>query len=59
MKIESEFTVGVPIERAWAVLTDLEGIAPCLPGAQLTGVQGDVYTGKVKIKVGPLYLVGR
>ncbi len=54
MKIENEFTVGVPIERAWAVLTDLEGIAPCLPGAQLTGVEGDVYTGKVKIKVGPV-----
>ena len=36
------------------MLTDLEGIAPCLPGAQLTGVDGDVYTGKVKIKVGPV-----
>jgi carbon monoxide dehydrogenase subunit G len=59
MKVENEFTVGVPIERAWAVLTDLEGIAPCLPGAQLTGVQHaegeqDVYAGKVKIKVGPV-----
>jgi carbon monoxide dehydrogenase subunit G len=54
MKIDNEFTVGVPIERAWAVLTDLEGIAPCLPGARLTGIEGDVYTGKVKIKVGPV-----
>ena len=36
------------------MLTDLEGIAPCLPGAQLTGVDGDVYMGKVKIKVGPV-----
>jgi carbon monoxide dehydrogenase subunit G len=54
MKIDNEFTVGVPIERAWEVLTDLEGIAPCLPGAQLTGVDGDVYSGKVKIKVGPV-----
>jgi carbon monoxide dehydrogenase subunit G len=54
MKIENEFTVGVPIERAWEVLTDLEGIAPCLPGARLTGVEGEVYTGKVKIKVGPV-----
>jgi uncharacterized protein len=54
MKIDNEFTVGVPIERAWEVLTDLEGIAPCLPGARLTGVDGDVYTGKVKIKVGPV-----
>jgi uncharacterized protein len=54
MKIDNEFTVGVPIDRAWRVLTDLEGIAPCLPGAQLTGVKGDTYSGKVKIKVGPV-----
>lgn len=54
MKIANEFTVHAPIDRAWAVLTDLEGIAPCLPGAQLTGVDGDVYRGKVKVKVGPV-----
>jgi len=36
------------------VLTDLELIAPCMPGAQLTGVTDGVYTGKVKIKVGPV-----
>ncbi len=54
MKIDNEFTVNVPIQRAWDVLTDLEGIAPCLPGAQLTGVDGDVYQGKAKIKVGPV-----
>jgi uncharacterized protein len=54
VKIDNEFTVSVPIERAWAVLTDLAGIAPCMPGAQLTGVEGDVYSGKVKVKVGPV-----
>jgi carbon monoxide dehydrogenase subunit G len=54
MQIDNEFSVGVPIDRAWEVLTDLEGIAPCLPGAQLTGVNDGVYTGKVKIKVGPV-----
>jgi carbon monoxide dehydrogenase subunit G len=54
MKIANEFTVHVPIDQAWRVLTDLEGIAPCLPGAQLTGVDGDVYKGKVKVKVGPV-----
>jgi carbon monoxide dehydrogenase subunit G len=54
MKIDHEFTVSVPVDRAWAVLTDLEAIAPCMPGAQLTGVDGDVYSGKVKIKVGPV-----
>jgi uncharacterized protein len=54
MRIDNSFTVGAPAERAWAVLTDLEGIAPCLPGARLTGVDGDVHSGKVRIKVGPV-----
>ncbi|MBO0789144.1 MAG: SRPBCC family protein, partial [Actinobacteria bacterium] len=54
MQIDNEFTVSVPIEQAWRVLTDLEGIAPCMPGAQLTGVEGDVYSGRVKVKVGPV-----
>jgi carbon monoxide dehydrogenase subunit G len=54
MKITNEFVVQVPIDRAWQVLTDLEGIAPCMPGAQLTGVEGEVYKGKVKVKVGPV-----
>ncbi|MET7959308.1 SRPBCC family protein [Micromonospora zamorensis] len=54
MKITNEFAVAVPIDEAWAVLTDLEGIAPCLPGAQLTSVDGDVYRGRVKVKVGPV-----
>jgi uncharacterized protein len=54
MKLDNEFTVGVPIEQAWAVLTDLELIAPCMPGALLTGVNDGVYTGKVKVKVGPV-----
>lgn len=53
MKIENEFKVSVSIDRAWEVLTDLEGIAPCMPGAQLTGSEGGTYMGKVKIKVGP------
>jgi carbon monoxide dehydrogenase subunit G len=54
MKIDNRFTVSAPIDRAWAVLTDLEGIAPCMPGAQLTGVVDDVYSGKVTVKVGPV-----
>ena len=52
MRIDNEFTVNVPLERAWEVLTDLAGIAPCMPGARLTGVDGDVYSGEVKVKVG-------
>ena len=54
MKIEDQFRVDVPIDEAWKVLLDLERIAPCLPGAQLTEVEGDEYRGTVKIKVGPI-----
>ena len=54
MHLDHQFTVNVPVERAWSVLTDVERIAPCLPGAQLTGVDGNVYTGHVKVKVGPI-----
>lgn len=54
MQLDHRFTVKVPVDRAWAVLTDVERIAPCLPGAQLTGVDGDAYTGHVKVKVGPI-----
>ena len=54
MDLHNEFTVNVPPERAWEVLTDIPAIAPCLPGAQLTGQDGDTYSGKIKIKVGPV-----
>ena len=54
MELTHEFSVGVPVERAWAVLTDLERIAPCMPGAELTEVDGDTYHGLVKVKVGPI-----
>jgi carbon monoxide dehydrogenase subunit G len=50
----NEFVVNRPIEQAWAVLTDLERIAPCLPGAQLQEVEGDIYRGVVKVKLGPI-----
>ena len=54
MDLNHQFTVNVPIAEAWVILTDLERIAPCLPGAQLTEVEGDPYCGQVKIKVGPI-----
>lgn len=54
MDLRHEFEVGVPIAEAWRILTDLERIAPCLPGAQLTEVEGDIYRGQVKVKVGPI-----
>jgi carbon monoxide dehydrogenase subunit G len=54
MDLNHKFTVNVPISEAWVILTDLERIAPCLPGAQLTEVEGDIFRGQVKIKVGPI-----
>ncbi len=54
MELVNEFTVNRPIEEAWAVLTDVERIAPCLPGAQLEEIEGDIYRGVVKVKVGPI-----
>jgi carbon monoxide dehydrogenase subunit G len=54
MDLNHEFTVAVPVADAWRILTDLERIAPCLPGAQLQEVEGDTYRGVVKIKVGPI-----
>lgn len=54
MKIDHEFGVDVPVSRAWQVLTDLEGLAPCMPGAELTGVEGEDYKGRVRVKVGPV-----
>jgi carbon monoxide dehydrogenase subunit G len=54
MKIDNQFSVNVPIADAWNALTDLERIAPCMPGAQLTGRDGDAYLGTVKVKVGPV-----
>lgn len=48
------FTVPVAIAEAWNVLTNVERIAPCLPGAQLQEVEGETYRGAVKVKVGPI-----
>jgi carbon monoxide dehydrogenase subunit G len=54
MELTNDFRVALPVDRAWAVLTDLERIAPCMPGAQLQEIEGDEYRGVVKIKVGPI-----
>ena len=54
MELTNDFEVAVPVDEAWAVLTDLERIAPCMPGAQLQEVEGDEYRGIVKVKVGPI-----
>lgn len=54
MELEHQFTVPVPVHQAWDVLLDVERVAPCMPGATVESVDGDNFTGKVKVKVGPI-----
>jgi carbon monoxide dehydrogenase subunit G len=54
MELTNDFRVGISVPDAWKVLTDVERIAPMLPGAQLQEVEGDEYRGVVKVKVGPI-----
>ena len=54
MELTNEFRVERPIDETWNVLTDVERIAPALPGAQLQEIEGDEYRGIVKVKVGPI-----
>src|SRR3954471_22705924 len=54
MELTNEFRVGVPPAQAWSVLTDVERIAPCMPGAQLQEIEGEEFRGVVKVKVGPI-----
>jgi carbon monoxide dehydrogenase subunit G len=56
VQLENSFTVPVPIDEAWRVLLDIERIAPCMPGAALDSVTGDDFTGRVKVKLGPINL---
>jgi uncharacterized protein len=57
MEFTNEFRVPSDIETTFATLTDLERVAPCLPGATLEEVDGDTYSGRVKVKVGPVQVV--
>ncbi|WP_042424958.1 SRPBCC family protein [Streptacidiphilus anmyonensis] len=54
MDFTHEFRVSLPIESAWELFTDVPRLAPCMPGAQLTDVEGEKYHGTVKVKVGPV-----
>jgi len=56
MDLEHSFTIPVPPEQAWQILLDVEQVAPCMPGATVDSVDGDVISGKVKVKVGPVSL---
>lgn len=56
MRLEHEFSVPAPIDEVWQALLDPERVAPCMPGATLTGVEGDTFTATVKVKLGPVSL---
>jgi carbon monoxide dehydrogenase subunit G len=54
MELDHEFTVPVPVDHAWAVLLDVERVAPCMPGATLDSIDGDEFTGRLKVKLGAM-----
>jgi carbon monoxide dehydrogenase subunit G len=54
MELENSFVVPADIDTAWKTLLDVEAIAPCMPGAKLTSLDGDSFTADVKVKLGPV-----
>jgi carbon monoxide dehydrogenase subunit G len=55
MKIEQTVEVDAPLERVWALINDVPRVAPCMPGAELTGVVDEsTYTGTIRVKLGPI-----
>jgi carbon monoxide dehydrogenase subunit G len=54
--LQHTFSVPIGVEQAWEAFTDIERIAPCLPGAAITSVDGDEFTGTAKVKLGPISL---
>lgn len=54
MDLQNSFVVPADIDTAWRTLLDVEAIAPCMPGATLESVDGDAFTGSVKVKLGPV-----
>jgi uncharacterized protein len=59
MELDNSFSVPVPPDQAWDVLLDVQRIAPCMPGATVDEVDGDVVHGRIKVKVGPVSLTYR
>jgi carbon monoxide dehydrogenase subunit G len=57
MQLEHQLSVPAPIDVVWPALLDPERVAPCVPGATLTSVEGETFTGTVKVKVGPITLL--
>ncbi|WGW12868.1 SRPBCC domain-containing protein [Saxibacter everestensis] len=57
MELHHRFEVPSPLDKTWRAFNELEGVAPCFPGATLTGVEGDEFSGSVKVKLGPISMV--
>jgi uncharacterized protein len=57
MDLTHRFSVPAHIDEAWNAFNNLEGLAPCFPGATIDSIEGDEFTGSVKIKLGPVALV--
>jgi carbon monoxide dehydrogenase subunit G len=57
MDLTHRFSVPAQIDEAWNAFNNLEGLAPCFPGATIDSIEGDEFTGSVKIKLGPVALV--
>lgn len=53
MRIEQSFTVAAPVAEVWSALIDVERVAPCLPGAEITGADGGTFHGLFTVKIGP------
>ncbi|HET6560528.1 MAG TPA: SRPBCC family protein [Marmoricola sp.] len=56
MELTHSFTVPVDVATAWAAFEDISSVAECFPGAVVTSVEGDVFQGTCKVKLGPVAL---
>lgn len=59
MNFEYTLKLALPLDNAWATLMDIERIAPCMPGAKIESHDGDTYTGRLKVRLGPMELTYR
>jgi len=57
MDLRHEFTVPATVEETWDAFNDIESVAACFPGATVSSVEGDAFTGSCKVKLGPIALV--
>ncbi|WP_310961301.1 SRPBCC family protein [Nocardioides marmorisolisilvae] len=56
MQLSNDFTIAASADEVWPVLTDLSRVVPCFPGASLDSVDGQAFTGRMTIKLGPMRL---